>query len=329
MNIHQIAHRVKLRDLETLMAVVRERTMHKASLALHLSQPAVSKAIRELENAIGLQLFERSVRGVEPTEFGRAFAAHAKVVIDEMHRALRALDQLSDPERGEVRFACAEALSGGLASAAIHRATLEFPGTRYLMETGQPQDMVEHFLLERKVDFVLTRPHSLPLPEGVTGEPLFNDFMQAVVGASSPFAKKKRITLNDLKDEYWILARHELHQTSPVSEKFAQVGLALPSRIVETGSLAGRYSLLNSGRFVTVMPHSLLRYRHDPTAICVLPISTFPWGTPTMILTLLGRTPSHAALRFINVVRELSQSLKSASVTGKSKTVSRRAAIEH
>lgn len=295
------------------MAVVQTGGMRKASQAVHLSQPAVSKAMKELENALGLQLFERSRRGVEPTVFGKALAQRAKIVLDEMHGALRELDHLADPQRGEVKFGCTETLQAGLAAAATHQVLLQHPGTRFVMESGQAPDLVQHFLLERAVDFVLARPFSLPLPEGIAGEPLFCDHLQVVVGAASPFAKRRRIDLVELADEHWILSRNELMQESPMAEAFSLAGVGMPRRIVVSGSLNARYGLLRTGRFVTLMPNSLVRFGHHPTTVRILPIATPPWRIPNMILTLRGRAPSPAAQRFLVTLRELSAPLGSGS----------------
>ena len=69
----RIGRRVKLRDLHVLLAVAQAGTMSKASDVIGVSHPVVSKAIAELEVALGVRLLDRSSQGVEPTEFGRAF----------------------------------------------------------------------------------------------------------------------------------------------------------------------------------------------------------------------------------------------------------------
>jgi DNA-binding transcriptional LysR family regulator len=70
--IDRVAHRLKLRDLRLLDAVVRARSMARAAAQLNLTQPAVSKAVSELEHALGVRLLDRSRQGIEPTPHGRA-----------------------------------------------------------------------------------------------------------------------------------------------------------------------------------------------------------------------------------------------------------------
>ena len=137
MQIDRAKRRVRLRDLETLVAVVQEGGMRKAAQALHLSQPAVSKAMRELEDALGLQLLERSARGVVPTNYGEALVRRSKGLIDELHGALRELAHIADPEAGEVRLGAMETLQAGLVGAAIQAQLLRHPRMRFTVESGQ------------------------------------------------------------------------------------------------------------------------------------------------------------------------------------------------
>ena len=104
MDTERARRRLRLRDLETLYAVVESRGMRKAAQALHRSQPAVSKAIRDLEDSLGVALLDRTHRGVEPTKFGTALVRRIRVVVDELQGALRDLADMSDPDSGEVHL---------------------------------------------------------------------------------------------------------------------------------------------------------------------------------------------------------------------------------
>src|SRR5262249_54198892 len=97
----RIGQRLKLRDLNILMAVVRCGTMGKAAAQLAVSQPVVSKAIADLEHTVGVRLLDRSKRGVEPTLYGRALIRRGAVIFDEMQQSLSDIEFLSDPSTGE------------------------------------------------------------------------------------------------------------------------------------------------------------------------------------------------------------------------------------
>jgi DNA-binding transcriptional LysR family regulator len=309
MEIDRAKRRVRLRDLETLVAVVQEGGMRKAAQTLYLSQPAVSKAMRELEDALGVQLLERSARGVVPTTYGQALVRRSKGLIDELQGALRELAHIADPEAGEVRLGSMETLQAGVVGAAIGAQLARHPRLRFTVESGQSPELINHFLRERLVDFVIARPLTLPLPPEVDGEPMFRDRLRVAVGPAHPFARRRRIGLVDLVDETWILSRNETMRESPVLQAFEAAGLEPPRRVVKTGSLNMRQNLLASGRFITCVPHSVLPFGNARAHFKTLPIELPLWDTPTMILTLKGRTLGPAAEAFLGKLRELASPL--------------------
>src|SRR5262245_387439 len=96
--------RLKLRDLETLMAVVEAGSMGKAAQRLKLFQPAISKSIADLEAALGVRLLDRSRRGVEPTPYGLALIRRGVSAFDELKLGVQEIEFLADPAAGELRI---------------------------------------------------------------------------------------------------------------------------------------------------------------------------------------------------------------------------------
>ena len=309
MSTQQINRRLRLRDLDTLIAVIESRGLRRAAERLHLSQPAVSKAMQELEELLGYKLLERGRRGVEPTEFGLALLNRSKVIFDELQGAAADLAHLADPASGVVRLGAVETFMAGLVSATIDYTLGQYPRMSLILESGQSQDLINYFLRERLVEFVVARPWSLPLPDEVVGEPMFRDHLQIVVGMDHPMARRRRITIAELHQQSWVLSRNEMMPESPVADAFAQVGLTMPPGHVTSGSLGNRFHLLRTGRFVTVFPHSLFPFAPQLSEFRRLPIQLPLWRTPTMILTLKGRTLSPSARLFLTNLRKLAEPL--------------------
>lgn len=312
MQIERTRRRLRLRDLETLVTVVQAGGMRKAAGELNLSQPAVSKAIAELEDAVGLKLLERGRRGVAPTAFGAALVRRSEALIDGVRGALRELAELADPEAGEVRLGSMETLHAGVVGATAAALLAQHPRMRLVFESGQAPDLIQHFLLGRLVDFVVARPYSPALPPQIEAEPLFTDRLLVVVGQNHPLARKRAIGLSELHREHWILSRNEVQRESPVVLAFKAQGLELPQKIVVSGGLALRFSLLNTGRFVTCMPHSLMPFLREPTGLRVLPLRLPLWHTATMIMALRGRDPTPATQVFLAKLRERARPLRDA-----------------
>src|SRR5882672_7875033 len=101
--MERIGRRLKLRDLRILMTVVECGTMGKAAARLAISQPVVSKAVADLEHALGVRLLDRSHGGVTPTPYGRAILHRALAAFDELRQGVKDIEFLNDPTAGEVR----------------------------------------------------------------------------------------------------------------------------------------------------------------------------------------------------------------------------------
>src|SRR4051794_18888339 len=112
---HRIGRRLKLRHMEILVAVVETRSMAKAGTKLGISQPAISRAIAEMEHTLGVPIFDRSPKGVEPTQYGRALLKRGIAAFDEIAQAVKDIDFLADPSMGELWIGSAPGLAEGIA----------------------------------------------------------------------------------------------------------------------------------------------------------------------------------------------------------------------
>src|SRR5262245_6654742 len=110
----RIRRRLKLRDLDTLLAVARSGSMAKAARELSVSQPAVSKAIADIEHTLGIPLFDRTAQGVEPTLYGRTLLKWAVAVFDDVRQGVKELEFLADPTAGEISIGATEPMVAGV-----------------------------------------------------------------------------------------------------------------------------------------------------------------------------------------------------------------------
>src|SRR5712675_2045501 len=117
----RIGRRMKLQDLHVLMAVVQAGSMGKAAERLNTVQPAVSRSIAELEQALGVRLLDRRRRGIEPTEYGRALLECGVAVFDDLRQGVKKIAFLADPTAGEVRIGCNPFLAATFVSVVVDR----------------------------------------------------------------------------------------------------------------------------------------------------------------------------------------------------------------
>jgi len=302
----RITRRLKPRDLQVFLKVVEDGNMAKAATHLAISRPAVSKTIADLEHTLGVPLFDRTPRGIEPTLYGRSLIKRSVAVLDELRQSVKEIEFLSDPNAGELRVGFGEAPGAGLVPETLAQLARRYPRMTVHTEQGSLGTLVE-FLRNRKCEVAVTRVHSQEPDMSI--EPVHYERLFVVAGSRSKWAHKRRVTLADLADEPWIQAPPEMQPGSPTLEAFHALGLAGPRCVVYSGSLNLRYSLLATGRFVTMIPDSVLHYSPERAPICVLPIKLPRWHVPTGIITLKDRTLSPLAQLFIESLRELAKPL--------------------
>ena len=116
-----VLKRLKLRDLRILAAVAKAGSMARAARQMSMSQPAVSKAMQDLETILGARLFDRTSRGIEPTAFGSTMLRRVTAALDELSQGASDLEFLANPERGELRVVCSEGMASGILPVILQR----------------------------------------------------------------------------------------------------------------------------------------------------------------------------------------------------------------
>ena len=304
----RIGSRIRLRDLHVLSAVVRWGSMAKAASHLAMSQSAVSESIATLESALGVRLLDRSPQGVAPTIYAEALLKRGHVVFDELRQGVKDIEFLAEPTKGEVRIACPELLSAGLLPATIDRLSRRHPKIVVRVAQMDTTNLEFRELRERNVDLMLARVAGTFVDDDLDIEILLHDPHFVVVGARSPWARRRKVTLADLMNEPWIFPPNQVVM-GLIKEAFEANDLELPSERVTAASILLRNHLLATGRFLTMLPDSVLRYTATQWSLKPLPIDLRikPW--PIAILTLKNRTLSPVTQLFIEHLRGVAKSL--------------------
>jgi DNA-binding transcriptional LysR family regulator len=302
-----IGHRLKLQHLKIVMAVAERGSMQQAARHLAISQPVVSKIIADLEDVLGVRLFDRSPRGVEPTQYGRALIKHTIAVFDELRTSVDEIRFLADPTVGELRVGGTEPLLAGFGMAVMERLWRRHPGVNFRMVEASSSELLARELPERRIDLVLVPLAGTAVPDDQEATILFQDRLRVVVGMKSPWARRRRVTLADLVDEPWCVARSAIG--SRVTDAFGAGGLPAP-RIAVTATTAHLlFQLLESGRFVGHFGERLLQFYTNRFALKTLPIELPTKPFSVAVITLKNRTISPVAQLFIDCAREVADVL--------------------
>jgi DNA-binding transcriptional LysR family regulator len=306
----RIGRRIRLRDLHVLLTVVQCGSMAKAASRLGVSQPAISKAIADLEHTLHVRLLDRSPRGVEPTLYGRMLVRRGLAVFDELRQGVGEIEFTADPTVGEVRIGCPESVTATLLPAVIERLCDRYPGLVLHVAQVNPTTLEIRELRDRNVDLLIGRMASSIVDEDLHAEILFHERLIVVAGTQSEWARRHKIELADLIHGKWILFPPHQVPTLVVDEAFRAQGLDPPRPSVTTYSFYLREMLLTTHDYLSAVPASMLRaFNSRGVAVKALPVDLGVNSRPMAMFTLKNRTLSPAVELFIESVRTVGKSM--------------------
>lgn len=300
-----VGRRLGTRELRMVLAVARSGSLTQAAKALATSQPAISKAIADMEHSLGIRLFDRSPQGVEPTQYGRALIKCGLAVFDELKQGITEIGFLADPTIGELRIGCPDPIAAGLVRVVIDRILQKHPRIAFCIETGS----LDRQLRERNVELIINRISGQTVAEDFDAEILYRDTIVVVAGVNSPWTRRRKVQLADLVDEPWVLAKPDGPLWPSLIRAFQAGGLKSPRVAVTTNSYHTRYSLLATGRFLSVRAERALKFQFGQSPVKALPIELPTTLAPVAIITLKHRTLSPVARFFIEHTRAVAKSI--------------------
>jgi DNA-binding transcriptional LysR family regulator len=299
----RIGRRIKLHDLHVLMAVVQAGSMSKAAQVLNTTQPAISRSIADLEQAIGVRLLDRGRHGAEPTAYGRALLDGGTAMFDDLRQAVKNIEFLADPTVGEVRVVASDPIIVGVLPAVLDRLRRRHPGISVHVTPTVSAAQQYRDLRERKYDLFLGRI-TPPIEEDIHPEILFHDRIMVVAGPKSRWSRRHKIVLSELADEPWVLPRQD-SSIGPVlmAEAFRACGVTFPPKGAVWGAASLMCALLPRGHRLGLLPASLLRFGANILQLKVLPVHLPipPW--PIGAMTLKNRTLTTGVKLFIDCAR--------------------------
>ena len=304
----RVAWRMKLHDLRVLMAVAQAGSMNKAAVLLNMTQSAVSRSIAELEKTVGVSLLDRTARGIEITEYGRAMLDCGVAVFDDLRQGAKKIEFLTDPTAGEVRIGCHLGLASSFVPAVVDEVATRYPRIVFHLMVAEIGTL-ERELIARNVDLLITRQFRPLSDERLGFEFLFDDSFFVVAGAQNPWARRRRIALTDLLNESWVLPAPESVFGSVLMEAFRSCGLDYPRTTVVTVTPDVRISLLATGHFLTIFSASQMRFPSRGAELKVLPVELPIARVPSGIVTLKNRTLSPVVQLVVDSARKVAKLL--------------------
>jgi len=304
----RIGRRIKLRDLHILLAVTKAGSMGKAATELAVSQPVVSKAISDLENALGVRLLDRTAQGVELTLYGREVIKCGTAVFDDLRNGVKALEFLSDPTAGELRIGCTEPLAAGFVGAVVERLVRKHPRASFQIITADPVALKTRELQQRNIELAVTPTERMEPDPETDIEVLFDDRQVIVARKNSKWTRQRGLVLRNLMAERWFLPPIDSVIGLYIAECFRAAGLEPPRARVASFSIPLCLRMVEKENFLAMLPVSMLMHgEHSRLRLLRLKAPDVP--RPTGIVTLKNRTLGPLAQLFITSARELADAL--------------------
>ena len=168
-------------------------------------------------------------------------------------------------------------------------------------------ELPHHDLRQRNIDLIIGR---LPptLPEDLEATTLHNETLLILAGSANPLTRRRKVTLSELADQLWCGPSFDIFPWSLMGDAFRAKGFEIPRRVIRTRSIVVRNRLVASGRFLTVLPHSVLHFAGRDLGLKRVPLDLPLAKYPAGIVTLKARTLNPAAQVFIDCAREIAKS---------------------
>ncbi|SEB23517.1 LysR family transcriptional regulator [Variovorax sp. YR216] len=310
-----IGRRLRFQQLLIFEKVVEAGSILAASRELAMTQPAVSKAVHEIEAQLGGALFVRGKFGVTLTDFGSLFERHAKSMLAELRYLAEDLNASQTGVTGHVIVGTLIAASATLLPQAITRLRQAAPDIAVTVRVG-PNSALFPALARGELDVVvgaLPEASAAGLREDdrarLTHVSLYDEALRVVVGVQHPLARRRKIHAADLQEQEWIVPTSDSVAYGAVRHFFEQQELPLPRQPVESISILTNLELLRSGPMVALMPQSAAMRFAKSGLLAVLPMEGLGTFGGVGYTTRSDREATPATRRFIAAIEEAAEAL--------------------
>lgn len=248
--------RLKNRHIVLLAALGDTGSLNRAAVGLGISQPAISKLLKELEDGLGVELFERHARGVVPTLYGEAMIRHARRMLKTLESAYSEVDALRLGQQGHVRIGTILTPCAELLPEVIRRAKQRLPGLEMTIRTGSSRDLLA-LMDDGELDFLVARFFADSQQNDLRYEPLAKEPLRICSRAGLVQGPMSR---SELSIADWVLPPAGSVLRQEFDALFQRVGMRPPRKVVNAENLLMVTTLVEKDDMLTVLPRDVLAH---------------------------------------------------------------------
>ncbi|HZM43865.1 MAG TPA: LysR family transcriptional regulator [Burkholderiales bacterium] len=292
---------MELRDIEYFAVMAEHGNVRRASEALGLSPPALSKSLRRLEQSLQARIFKRTPKGIELTAVGSALLAQVKRIRVMLADVAREATDLSQGLAGHLRIGVGPAIAE-LLPAAYAALLDEAPRLTAAIEISD-NDVMFPALRNGTLDLIFN-----VIPEfsmsGLTVEPLFDDDFVVCASARHRLAKSKRVPMSALANERWVLSTPNIPTQQLLERAFRERGMRPPACAVEVRSARMRLQLVAATDLLGYMSTKALRAVSRSLRVRELPVNDLKLRRSIGVIYREEAYLSPSARRLIGILKQ-------------------------
>jgi len=263
--------RLKTRQLLLLIAIDEEGNLHRAAEVLHMSQPAASKLLKDLEELMGVALFERLPRGMRPTWYGESMIRHARIALSSLGEAGAEIEALKAGHAGTVAIGTIAGPAMSLLPEVVARITREHPGLRLSLSV-ESSDVLLEALAQNRLDLMIGRLFERHDKRHLNYQPLVEEQVCAIARPGHPILALPCPGLEDLARQAWIVPPEGSVLRHRFELMFHNAGLKVPHQLIGTAALVLIPKLLQQSEYLAVVPVDVARHYAEHDMVRLIPV---------------------------------------------------------
>lgn len=296
--------RLRIRHLLLVSTIARVGTLHRAADEMNVTQPAVSKMLQDIEEMLGIRIFDRQPRGLVATEIGGFVVTYADQVLADQERFLRGLSNLKRGGYGALSIGAIMATAPDILPAAMAELKRRRPLMTIRLSTTTSDELLRG-LEKNEIDLVIgrlteTRHHAI-----FDVEPLSIENLWAFAAFDHPLAGRTDISLAEMEAYPWVLQQQTSPMRQVIDRSFAEAGLPSLDNLVETTSIFATLQLVRRAGMISVLPHTIVAEAIARGELVRLPFRLDNPLEPYGIIRRRGEPLSANAEDFAQIVRDI------------------------
>lgn len=306
--------RLRLHHFRAADAIETHRSLLKAAVALGVTQPALTKTLHEIENILGVRLFDRHSRGVRPAPAGLVFVASARRMLAELKRLDEQLDELSSPEAGTAAIGVLPVAAAGILPGVLTRLKKIAPGIRVRLEQGRTEDLLP-LLASGDIDLVVGRLYEPERPDVFAREALWTEPISILARSGHPVFTGSVVRLDDLKAYDLVLPTVTQRVGQEIERLLARLGLE-PAASYRSSSYGFIREMLHGGDVLAIMPRLMMAGDLLRGTLRIVPLPIAAPERPAGLILYHGRPLPPAGRTFAACLRAYVEELEQHGISG-------------